>query len=649
LRLDESCRVPRLYGFKPSSDPEMSSLIKTMLFRPLCPSVSWVGDDEDGILDLLSDLLDGQHSYLAGWTVWFDEQRILADLYREKQARAGKIFTLEDILVSAPSDVCRSDSPQPSAAEFMAQITVTVCTHLDMSADCKKRRGGQSRRDASEYAEDEKRAGEHRSASGCVPDDAVPAGPESVVPEVRLSKDALGQESEPMCPVSQSDVRSVAFYEGLKIRNLQKFVDAFLTSVDTAFRPGRIDPSRPALRDFTGLEYDDYVKRQARASQQDLFDWKNVRASGAPDCQPLDRERRPPGVDVAAPPAEVISSNDLRPRDFAAELVAELAARPKKPVRLGDEQMEFLASVVEHIELVRDERMRDKVPQQRVFCLLGQGGSGKSELIGIVRTIVEKFFGDESFLAMASSNTAARGIRGDTIHSQVSLSAASSLMVERLSVGVTAALKDRWANVAGIVVDEISLVKPMLFAALSCRASLARRETHNAKPDLYTEKGHAFGQVPLVILAGDFMQLTPFEKGFRRVSLLMEPERAGRFDQGGIRLFRQCVTDVFHLTKTFRFRDEVTDEPCPDLPRLLQFMREPKGRDLPAELWEKVQRCQCKGGRDPRLQEERRLAGLISTFLGSRVILWSVLVCKCERANCVCCVCVPMLVFKPMH
>ena len=75
-----------------------------------------------------------------------------------------------------------------------------------------------------------------------------------------------------------------------------------------------------------------------------------------------------------------------------------------------------------------------------------------------------------------------------------------------------------------MVLDEVSMVSPRLLAALSYRVCAAREGTCGADKDLFCQPGYAFGGVPLVILAGDFMQLPPFE-GFKRVSLLKDPAK----------------------------------------------------------------------------------------------------------------------------
>ena len=51
----------------------------------------------------------------------------------------------------------------------------------------------------------------------------------------------------------------------------------------------------------------------------------------------------------------------------------------------------------------------------------------------------------------------------------------------------------------------------------------------------------------------------------------------------GLALFRKAVTDVHVLHTTYRFVDSETMVKCPDLPRILEYMRCPRGRRIPAE------------------------------------------------------------------
>ena len=98
--------------------------------------------------------------------------------------------------------------------------------------------------------------------------------------------------------------------------------------------------------------------------------------------------------------------------------------------------------VVDHLEEVLYKRKIGEQPKQRVFLLMGQFGSGKSQLIDIIGKLTTFYLGDDGLLKAASSNTAARAIDGRTVHSALGLSFKTSMQLEHLG-SMSAAQKDR--------------------------------------------------------------------------------------------------------------------------------------------------------------------------------------------------------------
>ena len=125
-------------------------------------------------------------------------------------------------------------------------------------------------------------------------------------------------------------------------------------------------------------------------------------------------------------------------------------------------------------------------------------------------------------------------------------------------------------------------------------------------PDLYVEPGHRFGGVPLVVLSGDFMQLPPFEGRVRCSLVKPSHEHAPIEHLNGMKLFRDGVTDVVILPKTYRFVDRIVvpPRPCTVLPRLFEFMRDPEsaGGHMPNDLWRALQACEVKLNDDQRVR-----------------------------------------------
>ena len=210
------------------------------------------------------------------------------------------------------------------------------------------------------------------------------------------------------------------------------------------------------------------------------------------------------------------------------------------PIKLGFDQLTFIARFVEHFIPVLDMRRRGEQPVQRVFLLMGQGGTGKSEIIKVCTGLCEHFYDvltrtnngltkgvGPVLKLMASQNAAASRIGGDTIHSTMHFATNEKYCsVEGLgNRKVDAADVTEWQDVHMLALDELSMVSPKMKASVSYRLCQVRKRTWGASPNLFTQRGEAFGRIPIVLLIGDFMQLPAFEGAFYKVSLLGELKR----------------------------------------------------------------------------------------------------------------------------
>ena len=199
--------------------------------------------------------------------------------------------------------------------------------------------------------------------------------------------------------------------------------------------------------------------------------------------------------------------------------------------------------------------------------------------------------------ALAASNSAARNVGGDTLHSGLFLGGKNRFALTELGISPTQASINAWGNVHCLILEEISMVHPQMLGGTSYRLCKLRQNVTGCDPNLYQHPDHMFGRIPLVIMLGDFMQLAPIDSGgFSRMSLIMEPglgavdssvaydpaERAWSEDAlAGQRVFFEGLTHTHFLTETHRFTswdedkgDYVKDE---ILPVLLEHMRTPAG------------------------------------------------------------------------
>ena len=171
-----------------------------------------------------------------------------------------------------------------------------------------------------------------------------------------------------------------------------------------------------------------------------------------------------------------------------------MAQRTENPVCLSEEQKDFIVVVAAKLEeILRFKRRPSKsiAPgervQQAVMLLHGQGGSGKTEVVLILRQLMKEF--NIVVEAVAATNSAARVIEGDTVHSALILGRMTTLNLRALDRNVGTELTDRWKDVAALIVEEVSMVSPKMLGALSFRTCIARRQVPGARPDRDTLPG----------------------------------------------------------------------------------------------------------------------------------------------------------------
>ena len=109
-----------------------------------------------------------------------------------------------------------------------------------------------------------------------------------------------------------------------------------------------------------------------------------------------------------------------------------------------------------------------------ILLLHGQGGTGKTEVVSLLRRLLCEVFSDGGELTVASSNSAARVIGGETVHSALKMSAQQPLSIDKLSnAKVDNEIIDRLSAVEAVFVEEVSMVPSALLGALSLRMCVA--------------------------------------------------------------------------------------------------------------------------------------------------------------------------------
>jgi hypothetical protein len=229
--------------------------------------------------------------------------------------------------------------------------------------------------------------------------------------------------------------------------------------------------------------------------------------------------------------------------------------------------------------------------------------------------LCEFCFREGSHKALAASNSAARGVGGETVHSGLFLNGRSNFALSELGQAPTASCVDAWKDVHCLMLEEVSMIHPQMLAGMSYRLCKIRQKVDRwkADPELY-ESDHMFGRMPLVIMLGDFMQLAPIDNVWRRVSLIMPPKDS--WPEGivnGQRIFANSITHAVFLRETHRFKTWNAElakyEECPVLPRLLEYMRNPDGRQLPSAVASAFKQWEVKRRNDPRRSRREMLEG----------------------------------------
>ena len=370
---------------------------------------------------------------------------------------------------------------------------------------------------------------------------------------------------------------------------------------------------------FTGIglgQMDEGRFQEGKAKQKDKFSYRNKGSEGVSVQHDVGSgvAGLASGVLVSArPPASAQVSEESsspRPRDIADRLLRQWAARAENPVKFIQEQKAVVALVLGQVEAIVSynaalEAGENPLPLEQMTLLLhGQGGTGKTEVVTLLRHLIREVFGEGSELVVASSNSAARVIGGETIHSGFKMHGQQSFKLSALSkCKVHNDFVDRMCQLEAVIVEEVSMVQPALLGAASYRMCKARASRKKSDPNLYMERGHMFGKVPLVMLLGDFYQLPPV----KMASLLqrVQPNGVNEHIRNGQAILLDGVTHAMFLYETHRFKDRLVEPPtpCPFMPGFLETMR--KGEMFTKAQKEQVRRWVVRPGKnDKRLQHD---------------------------------------------
>ena len=141
LRVDEYPKVPMLKGWSvkyPGSNEkrkELFAMTMLIMFHPTILPAELTRATEKDIREECSAMLDNTHSYIEEWERWHKSQCVLAKQYHQLETENRQGFSLESIDTSLGATSAVAGRKQPSAAEYMAAITVRRVHFLTMKAE----------------------------------------------------------------------------------------------------------------------------------------------------------------------------------------------------------------------------------------------------------------------------------------------------------------------------------------------------------------------------------------------------------------------------------------------------------------------------------------------------------------------------------
>ena len=156
---------------------------------------------------------------------------------------------------------------------------------------------------------------------------------------------------------------------------------------------------------------------------------------------------------------------------------------------------------------------RESLADNFQLALMGPGGTGKTTVLRVVEAFINYFRGPESVRKCAPSNSAARLLKGDTLHALCKLPFGAVTINSkkgRLSTAVLEKHRSRWEGASACFIDEVSMVAPDDLFQAEVRLKQAKCSNRS------------WGGLGMV-LSGDFMQLPPVDPGSAAPSLALDP------------------------------------------------------------------------------------------------------------------------------
>jgi hypothetical protein len=218
----------------------------------------------------------------------------------------------------------------------------------------------------------------------------------------------------------------------------------------------------------------------------------------------------------------------------------------------------------------------------------GGGGCGKTMLINYFFVpLCRAFFGPAGVVLAAPSNKAARLIHGKTFHGLLGFTPDSSLRTSALALTTQKRVKleRTFLPMGAFLKDEFSMLPGQMNHAAALLATYARESEFRLRREDYAKPRERAGRVPVMLDAGDHLQLPPVPK---KNSLFAPLKHTSQEHRVGAGIFRNAQY-VFQMQQMMRFKDDV-------LVRILNTMRTLGGKALATSDWQALLDTEDKRG-----------------------------------------------------
>ena len=329
-------------------------------------------------------------------------------------------------------------------------------------------------------------------------------------------------------------------------------------------------------------------------------------------AEPTEKAVETHGVDTAETNPQAQWQHVAQPSARLAARIQEFEASADDPdperkgFTLADEQRAICKWFGAVLDVAVDEEIKGVPVNRRTqsACLLiGAGGTGKTTIILklLLPTFLEFFpqiDGEDRYQILTFSHAQGDAISNDSFRAKTAHRAVgyrvASLRNNNMALGIKRKQLERtWNRQILVVQDEISLFPAMVENMLLYRSMRSRQNEHGLRPESYGDVGELMGRIPILLVAGDFLQIKPAKEisladdldALRQAGKNVHPEHHTAQDA------ILGIADVIHLTKTKRFLDE-------ELPAVMEAVRGSRpDTPLPNEILEqligrKIENCQ---------------------------------------------------------